>query len=116
MSRTDCIANRRDASHLFVCSACRADARLSSAWRGVSISETPVAVDERFVAEVVEGLRRGRSQQERRRFWIAAAAAALFFFFAGLALERASRATAPAAEESYASLASPDTLGELIPN
>ncbi len=116
MSRSNCLANRRDASHLFVCTACRADARMASAWKGFSAPETPVAVDERFVSGVLEGLRRGRAQQERRRFWVAAAAAALFFFFAGLAHERASRTATPTPEESYAKLASPDALGGLIPN
>jgi len=115
MNRPDCIARRGDPSHLFVCPACRADARLVSAWKALSLNEVPVAVDERFVSGVLERLRRGREELRRRRFWAAAAAAAIFFFFAGLAHERA-RSSTPTAEESYAKLASPDALGELIPN
>jgi hypothetical protein len=115
MSRTDCFAGRTDEGHLFVCPACRAEARMASAWKGLDLREEPVEADDVFVARVIRGARRDRALRLQRRFWAAAAAAALFSFFAGFAHERAAR-PAPSVEESYASLASPNALEGLIPN
>ena len=115
MTRRDCFAGRTDERHLFVCPACRAEARVASAWKAMRLREAPVEPDDVFVARVVRGVRRDRARRLRRRIWAAAAAAALFFFFAGFAHELASR-PAPSAEESYASLASPNAMEGLIPN
>ncbi len=117
MSRRGCLARRPEASHLFTCPACRADARIGQAWTALPRPETLEApvVDALFVETVLEALRRDRVRTRRLRALAAAAAALLFFFFAGLAHERASKPAANA-EEAYASLASPGTLEGLIPN
>ena len=119
MSRSECPSGRDDPRHLFACADCRAEARIDAAWRSLpspEAAEVPVPIAERFVDKVLASVRRDRVRTARHRFWLAAAAAALFCFFAGLAHERASRAAEPTAEDSYASLASPNSLGELIPN
>jgi hypothetical protein len=118
MSRTECLARRNDAGHLFVCHHCRADARMAAAWSGARVAEPLVAGDEKnekFVARVVARIQRDGVRQSRRRFWLAAAAAALFCFCAGLAHESADKPVS-AAEESYATLASPNVLDGLLPN
>ena len=33
MNRIECIGRRDDESHVFVCPACRADARIATAWK-----------------------------------------------------------------------------------
>jgi hypothetical protein len=114
MSRKECLARRADEGHLFVCPACRADARIAAAWRSLPLREAPAAADNRFVAAVLGNLGRDDARRSRSRFWLAAAAAALFFFFTGLALESASKPAATA-EESYATLATPNALEGLIP-
>ena len=119
MSRNQCLAGRDDPGHLFACADCRADARIGAAWRSMpspAAGEVPVPIGERFVENVLASVRRDRVRSSRNRVGLAAAAAALFFFFAGLAQERASGAAEPTVEESYASLASPDSLAALIPN
>lgn len=114
MSRRECLARRTDEGHLFVCPYCRADARIAAAWKDMAIRETPAPADERFIAAVLNDVRREAARQSRNRFWLAAAAAALFFFFTGLALESASKpATTP--EETYATLAAPNALEGLLP-
>ena len=115
MNRKDCFGRREDVSHLLVCPACRADARIASAWKAVALGETPAPVDERFVRAVTESVRRDRVAIRRRRLLAAAAAAALFSFFAGLAHESA-RSAPPEPEESYATLSAPSGLSELLPN
>jgi hypothetical protein len=116
MSRRECFARRYDESHLFVCRDCRTDARIAGAWKGLALRETPAAVDDRFVGSVVAGIARDRASRQRLRWFAAAAAAALFSFCAGLAHERASGPPAPTPEESYASLAAPNALSELVTN
>lgn len=115
MNRNDCFGRHDDASHLLACPACRADARITSAWTALALGETPASVDERFVRAVTEAVRRDRVAVRRRRLLAAAAAAALFSFFAGLAHENA-RGSAPEPEESYATLSAPSGLSELLPN
>lgn len=114
MNRRDCIGRRDDESHVFVCPACRTDARIAAAWKAYAPLEEPAEADERFVQAVVRRVARGRIAARRRRILAAAAAAALFAFFAGLAHERASRPAAPGPEESYAELAAPSGLSDLI--
>jgi len=116
MSRKECLAGRADESHLFVCPFCRAEARAAAAWKELRLRETPVAADDVFVARVLRGVRQDRARRLQRRFWAVAAAAALFFFFAGFAHESESRPAGATAEESYASLASPNALEGLLPN
>jgi predicted anti-sigma-YlaC factor YlaD len=110
-------AARSDAGHLFVCPACRAEARLAAAWRDVSrsgLAEVPVEPEPRFIGGVVASVRRDRARRRRVRLALAAAAALLFFFFAGTGHETAAR---PAGlEASYASIVSPNALEGLIPN
>ena len=117
MSRNECFARRHDERHLFVCPACRTDARIAGAWKDLPRGETPTPADDRFVGRVVSEIARDRAARHRRRWLAAAAAAALFSFCAGLAHERSSGQTAvPTPEESYASLAAPNALSELVPN
>lgn len=117
MTRKDCIGRRNDESHLFACPACRADARIAAAWKTLVVPEAPIGPDEQFVRRVVEGIARDRGARVQRRWLAAAAAAALFAFFAGYAHERASgQAATPSAEETYASLAAPSGLAELVPS
>jgi hypothetical protein len=116
MTRRDCTAPRTDEAHLFVCPDCRADARISAAWKAIPLGETPRPADDGFVGRVVRRARDQRARAARRRFWLAAAAAALFFFFAGFAHESIPAPAAGAAEESYATLAAPNALDGLLPN
>jgi hypothetical protein len=117
MSTPDCRAARSDAGHLFVCPACRAEARLAAAWKGVprpELAEAPVEPEPRFIRGVVASVRRDRARRRRVRLAVAAAAALLFFFFAGTGHETAAR---PAGlDASYASIVSPNALEGLIPN
>jgi hypothetical protein len=120
MNRTECIGRRDDESHVFVCPACRADARIASAWKGLRVEETPQKPGERFVRRVLAGIEHDRIARRRRRWIAAAAAAALFSFCAGLAHENAAAQSAASPEDEYASLATPSTtpsaLDGLIPN
>lgn len=117
MNVPDCRAARSDAGHLFVCPACRAEARLAAAWKTVprpGVAEVPVEPVPRFIRGVVASIRRDRERRRRVRLALAAAAALLFFFFAGTGHETAVR---PAGlEASYSSIVSPDALEGLIPN
>ncbi len=115
MNRDKCFGRRDDAIHLLVCTACRTDARIAGAWKGLRLAEPAEPADERFVGAVVRSVRRDRVKMRRRRIIAAAAAAALFSFFAGLAHETARTAT-PEPEESYASLSAPSALAEFLPN
>jgi hypothetical protein len=120
MNRTECIGRRDDESHVFVCPACRADARIANAWKALRVEESPQKPGERFVRRVLVGIEHDRIARRRRRWIAAAAAAALFSFCAGLAHENASAQPAASPEDEYASLATPSTapsaLDGLIPN
>lgn len=120
MNRKECIGRRDDESHVFVCPACRADARIAAAWKGLRVEEAPQTPSERFVRRVLFGIEHDRFARRRRRWIAAAAAAALFSFCAGLAHENASRQASGTAEDEYASLATPSTapsaLDGLMPN
>ena len=120
MNRTECIGRRDDESHVFVCPACRADARIAAAWKALRVEETPEQPGERFIRRVLGGVERDRIARRRRRWIAAAAAAALFSFCAGLAHEHASAQSASSPEDEYASLATPSTaptaLDGLMPN
>jgi predicted anti-sigma-YlaC factor YlaD len=104
--------------HLFACADCRGRMRLLAAW-DVLREEVPsvdgvAPSDERFVARVLEAVRRDGSRQRRRRLWLAAAAVLLFFFAAGASSH--SRPAGPSStEEAYASLATTSALEELLP-
>jgi len=114
MNRNECFGRRDDASHLLVCPACRTDARIDAAWKGLRLDESVGPVDERFVGAVTRSVGRDRAATRRRRLIAAVAAAALFSFFAGLAHET-ERASAPE-DETYASLSAPSALAEFLPN
>jgi hypothetical protein len=114
MNRRDC-GGRTDDAHVFTCPACRVDARIAAAWKGLRIEETPVPADDVFIRRVVLGVTRNRRTRARLRWVAAAAAAALFSFFAGLAHEHASQPS-PTPEDSYAALTTPSALEGWVPN
>ncbi len=116
MNRARCIGRRDDSSHVFVCPACRTEARIAGAWRALRVEETPASPGERFVRKILVRVEHDRTARRRLRWLAAAAAAALFSFFAGLAHEHAASQASPTADESYAALASPSSLEALIPN
>jgi hypothetical protein len=120
MNRNECIGRRDDASHVFVCPACRADARIAAAWKALRVEETPQKPGERFVHRVLVGIDHDRIARRRMRWIAAAAAAALFSFCAGLAHENASAQSSGSPEDEYASIATPSTspsaLDGLMPN
>jgi hypothetical protein len=114
-SRTCSGGAARAAGHLFLCPACRADARLSAAFRRFpspaaleAVQLRPVSEDflRRVTASVAEDRRRG----SRRRTLLSLAAALLFFLLAGagheartsdtLRIEDAAQVLAPSALES----------------
>jgi len=116
MNRNECIGRRDDASHVFVCPACRADARISAAWKALRVEETPTKPGERFVQRALAGIARDRVARRRRRWIAAAAAAALFSFCAGLAHERAAAQSTPSSDDEYAALAPSSALDGFVPN
>jgi hypothetical protein len=107
-------------AHLFVCSACRTEARLAAGWAALRASEDPreleraesAPVDSRFVRGVLDRVRADRVNRKKARVRLAAAAALLFFFALG-ASQRLASSTNSSAEESYAQLVSPDLVPEL---
>lgn len=116
MSRVEVLHDRADARHVFTCSACRADVRVGDAWRVLATSEAPPPASERFVERVLDAVRADRTRAGRLRLLIAAAAALLFFFCAGLAHEQTTGSAEPTVEDSYASLAAPAAIDDLLPN
>ena len=120
MNRTECIGRSNDESHVFVCPACRADARIAAAWKALRVEETPQKPGERFVRRVLAGIEHDRIARRRRRWIAAAAAAAAVLVLRRLAHENASTQSAASPEDEYASLATPSTtpsaLDSLIPN
>lgn len=103
--------------HVFACPACRAQVRLSSAWKGLrrpSELELLRPADEAFVSRVLDALRQDRRRRTRNRARIAAAASLLFFFSVGAARERSTSA-AVGAEEAYSQLVAPPVLNDLLP-
>jgi len=118
MSDLQCRSAREDDGHLFTCPACRREARIAQAWKGLPRPEAEEALvepDLRFVTVVLRSARRDRSRRARIRVALAAAAGLLFFFFAGTGHEAAAPSAA-GPEDSYASLVSPNALEGLIPN
>jgi hypothetical protein len=118
MSQKDCLAARNEPRHLLTCRACRTDARVAQAWKGLRRPEeleAPIEADSRFTDEVLASVRGDRVRRRRLRLALAAAAALLFFFFAGTGHETAGSGTATQ-DASYASLVSPNALDGLIPN
>jgi anti-sigma factor RsiW len=116
MSRVEFLHDRADARHVFTCPACRADVRISHAWRALAAPELAPRANERFVERVVDALRSDRTRAARWRLWLATAAALLFFFFAGFAHEQAAGSAEPTVEDSYASLSAPSAIGDLLPD
>lgn len=114
MSRTVCIGRRNDEGHLFACSACRADARISAGWKALAAPGAAGEAEEMFVERVVARLARERQTRVQRRWFAAAAAAAVFAFCAGYAHERASGQAATPTPEEYAALAAPNGLADLV--
>ena len=120
MKRNECIGRGDDESHVFVCPACRTDARIAATWKSLRVEEAPQKPSERFIRRVLVGIEHDRIARRRMRWIAAAAAAALFSFCAGLAHENASAQSSGSAEDEYASLATPSTsptaLDGLMPN
>ena len=82
----------RDESHVFTCPACRVDARIAGAWKGLrDRGDCPCRPTSVFIRRVVARSRADAGPRARLRWVAAAAAAALFSFFAGLAHEHASQ-------------------------
>ena len=107
---------KTEEAHLFVCSACRTQARLAAAWAALKAAEpadeTPASVDGAFIRGVLERVRADRDRQSKFRLRLAAAAALLFFFLVG-ASQRLTSATNSNGEESYAQLVSPEIDADL---
>jgi len=104
-------------AHLFVCSECRDEARLSAAWKAfASAAEVESAdlspVDERFVRGVLARVRADRGLRDRVRVRLLAAAALLFFFLAG-ASQKIASASSAGVEDTYAQMVTPDLDSEL---
>ena len=117
MSDPQCRSAHADDGHLFTCPACRGEARLAQAWKGLPRPETDevlVDPDLRFVTVVLRSVRNDRARRVRVRVALAAAAALLFFFFAGTGHEAA--APSETTDGFYASLVTPSALEGLIPN
>jgi predicted anti-sigma-YlaC factor YlaD len=104
--------------HLFVCEACRDDARMASAWK--ALAESPegaeARVSEAFLSRLSAARRRDGARVRRRRYLLAAAAVLLFFFAAGTSQsERGAVDTDRPPEEAFSSLASTSVLEGLLP-
>jgi ferric-dicitrate binding protein FerR (iron transport regulator) len=103
--------------HLFVCEDCRAEARLSAAWRalgGVGAEEPP-SIREEFLGRVLGARNRQARRDRRLRLLLAAAALLLFTFFAGGGHKSGTGATPELqAEDAYASVAAPFELERLL--
>jgi len=93
--------------HLFSCTACRADVRLSQAWKAfprVFDLETRPVPDEVFIERVLRDVREDRRRRARVRTGLAAAAALLFFFLAGVAGQIAATGSAGGEDATDAQL------------
>ncbi len=104
--------------HLFVCEACRDDARMASAWK--ALAESPEGAEApRQRGLPVAALRRAAPRRARlrlRRYLLAAAAVLLFFFAAGTSQSaRGTVDTDRPPEEAFSSLASTSVLEGLLP-
>jgi predicted anti-sigma-YlaC factor YlaD len=102
-------------AHLFVCSACRTEARLAAAWASLKAAEPREVVtpaDPAFIRGVIEAVRADRDRRTKVKVRLAAAAALVFFFLVG-ASQRLTSATKTGGEESYAQLVSPDPDADL---
>jgi len=104
--------------HLFVCKACRDDARMASAWK--ALAESPeggeARVSEAFLSRLFAARRRDGARLRRHRYLLAAAAVLLFFLAAGTShSERGTVDTDRPPEEAFSSLASTSVLEGLLP-
>jgi len=104
--------------HLFVCEDCRAQARLSAAWRFLGAEGTEEApVREEFLARVLGARRRAFVRARRFRYLLAAAALLLFCFFAGSGhRSRTGQPSDHQTEEALATVASPAEFDSLLPD
>jgi len=104
--------------HLFVCEACRTQARVSAAWRALASPDPGDAlpIREAFLARVLSSRRQEARRSRRRRYLLAAAAVLLFFFCAGGG-HRHGLDPGPdrRAEEAFANLTSPSELEAFLP-
>ncbi len=108
---------RLEAGHVFLCRACRAQIRLTAAWRQIprpSSLEKAEPAPEDFLQRITASLSEDRRRRLKRRAFLSAAAALLFFFLAGTGQESRSAETVRA-EESYARLVAPSALESLLP-
>ena len=102
--------------HLFVCAACRADARLEHAWSALRESggaPGAVPLDERFVSRVLALRRTALARERRARLLAAAAAVLLFFFFTGTGSHRTTT-DHRGAEEALVTVLAPSPLDGLL--
>lgn len=110
----------RATGHLFLCRACRADARLSAAFRRLPSPASLEAAEARpasedFLRRVTLSVRVERRRHARRRALLSLAAALLFFFLAGAGREDA-RTSDTLHVEDAAQLLTPSALDSLIPD
>jgi len=113
-----CRGHARETPHLFVCRACRAQARLAASWKRLRRSrelESPVPVSEDFVRRVASAVAEDRRRRRRRRAVFSVAAGLIFFFLAGAGRE-AGQADPVRPEDSYAQLLAPSVLESLLPD
>lgn len=105
--------------HLFVCEACRTQARISTAWRALASpdADDASAIREAFLARVLSSRRQDSRRIRRRRCLLAAAALLLFFFCAGGGHRRGlDPGPDRRAEEAFANLTSPSELEAFLPD
>jgi hypothetical protein len=110
-------AAARGTGHLFLCRACRADARLKAAFRRLpspasleAVQVRPVSED--FLRRVARSVAVERRRHARRRTVLSLAAALLFFFLAGAGQEALTSDTLRF--EDAAQLLTPSALDSLL--
>jgi hypothetical protein len=110
-------AAARGTGHLFLCRACRADARLNAAFRRLPSPASLEAgqvrpVSEDFLRRVARSVEVERRRHARRRTVLSVAAALLFFFLAGAGQEALTSDTLRF--EDAAQLLTPSALDSLL--
>ena len=110
-------AGARGTGHLFLCRTCRADARLTAAFRRLpspaSLEDVQVRpVSEDFLRRVAHSVEVERRRHARRRTILSLAAALLFFFLAGAGRETLTTDTLRI--EDAAQLLTPSALESLL--
>ena len=116
---TACRSARPGTGHLFLCRVCRADARLTAAFRRLPSAASLEAVEsqpvsEVFLRRVALSVREERRRHARRRLLLSLAAALVFFFLAGAGHETLTSDTLRV--EDAAQILTPSALESLMPD